>query len=386
MPQAILRRRAIVAAKVESSEGTAESLADADAGLLVYDPKFETDFDTFDRDPARAYLSHLASLIGKQAAKMSFKMELKGSGAIGTAPSWAPLVRACGFQQSTVGKITVGAITGGPYVPGETVTGGTSLAVGRVVGECANGTTTLYLVVVSGTFQNAEVLTGGTSGATSTSGSTVTTSQGYEYRPLSSGPPSLTMARYLDNTLKQLMYGVRGNMKITAQVGEPAFLEFDFLGVYDATSDAAALAATYETTIPPTFKGVGFSIQSLSAVFSKFDLDMKNSLQARESANASKGVLSVFIGNRNPGGSIDPELTSVATHDWFGKLSANTTGRMAFKLGSSAGNTIWVAAPLAQYEAVGDDDRSGIAVAGVEVGYKSGSVNTGDDEVLLAML
>lgn len=382
---ALLRRRAVVAAKVEASEGTAESVAVGDAGILVYDPSFETDFDKFDRDPARASLAKLTALIGKQAAKISFRTELKGSGNVANAPSWGVLLRGCGFQQAAVSKINIGAVTGGPFIPGETITGGTSAATGRVVGEAANGIASIWFVVLTGTFQSGEVITGGTSGATATSSSTVSSNVGFEYRPLSSGPPSLTVARYMDG-IRQQIFGARGNVKISAQVGEPVFLEFEFMGVYDATTDVAILAPTYETTIPPTFMNVGFSIQGLAAVFSKFDLDMKNTLTPRESANAAKGILSVFIGDRNPGGPIDPELTLVASHDFFGKLAASTTGRMAFTIGSSAGSKIWVASPLAQYEAVGDDDRGGIAVAGVDVGYKSASVQTSDDDVLIAMI
>jgi hypothetical protein len=65
-------------------------------------------------------------------------------------------------------KITHGTVSGGPYVAGETVTGGTSSATG-VVQTVGSG----YLVLhtISGTFQTSEVLTGGTSSATSTSSS-----------------------------------------------------------------------------------------------------------------------------------------------------------------------------------------------------------------------
>lgn len=60
-----------------------------------------------------------------------------------------------------------GAVTGGPFVVGEVVTGGTSLAVGRVLS--VDGTnTSLVVSTQSGTWQSGEVLTGTTSGATAT--------------------------------------------------------------------------------------------------------------------------------------------------------------------------------------------------------------------------
>ena len=69
------------------------------------------------------------------------------------------------------GTITHGAITGGPYVEGETITGGTSAATGVMLLDSA-GTMTLGNVV--GTFASGETITGGTSSATATSTSTLT--------------------------------------------------------------------------------------------------------------------------------------------------------------------------------------------------------------------
>jgi hypothetical protein len=63
--------------------------------------------------------------------------------------------------------LDVGAITG-TYTVGEVVTGGTSLAVGRLLSVDATNTS-LIISTESGTFANAEVVTGTTSAATSTS-------------------------------------------------------------------------------------------------------------------------------------------------------------------------------------------------------------------------
>ena len=61
-------------------------------------------------------------------------------------------------------SIAHGAITG-TFVPGELVTQATSLATGRVV---FSETNKLFLRDITGTFDNTNVLTGGTSGATAT--------------------------------------------------------------------------------------------------------------------------------------------------------------------------------------------------------------------------
>lgn len=59
-------------------------------------------------------------------------------------------------------------VAGGPFVPGETVTGGTSAATGVVVSYTAGGggPDSLTYTIAAGTFASGEVVTGGTSGAT----------------------------------------------------------------------------------------------------------------------------------------------------------------------------------------------------------------------------
>ena len=59
-------------------------------------------------------------------------------------------------------KISHGSVTGGPFQIGETVTGGTSSATGKVAWV---GSGYLELINVSGTFQSGETITGGTSSA-----------------------------------------------------------------------------------------------------------------------------------------------------------------------------------------------------------------------------
>lgn len=71
-----------------------------------------------------------------------------------------------------LGKLSVqtkrlphGTVTGGPFQAGETITGGTSSATGKVLAVQA---TYLLVAVLSGTFGATETITGGTSNATAT--------------------------------------------------------------------------------------------------------------------------------------------------------------------------------------------------------------------------
>lgn len=66
--------------------------------------------------------------------------------------------------------IDTGAVTGGPFVVGEVLTGGTSLAVGRILSVDSTATS-LVVSTESGTWANGEVVTGTTSSATATTAS-----------------------------------------------------------------------------------------------------------------------------------------------------------------------------------------------------------------------
>lgn len=381
----LLTRRAQVACLSESVEGTAESLTASEAKMLAYSPNFTPNIGRFNRDPARASLGKLAAVVGNQLASLTWRTELKGSGAVGTAPAWNDALIACGFQRSVVKTIAIGAIASGPFVPMETITGGTSAATGRVVGEITNGATVVHCVLLSGTFQSGEVLTGGTSGATATTSGTAQDNKGFEYITDSTTPASATTALYADGT-RNLLVGSRGNVSISATGGEPVFLEFDFQGVYGGTTDTALLVPTYEVGKPPAFLNVGFSIHGLSVPFSTLNIDLGNTLQPRLSANAEKGALSVFLTDRNPTGACDPEHQVAATHDFYGKLTSAASARLYFALSGSAGSKVCVALPQVEYSAVARQERGGIVVAGVSFEAKEASVNSSDSDVQIAMI
>ena len=73
----MLTRKRQLAAKVEAVEGVAETLAAADAKLLVYDPKVSFDVAMFDRNPARPSFSNVGKTPGKRTAGLAFKIELR---------------------------------------------------------------------------------------------------------------------------------------------------------------------------------------------------------------------------------------------------------------------------------------------------------------------
>lgn len=357
-----LQRVRQLAAKIESSEGVAESLAGTDAKLLVYEPKVKFDVGMFQRNPARSSLAQLTRIPGLKKGTLTARCEIRGSGTNTTAPAWYTLLRACGFGEHTVKSISIGAITSGPFQHWEVVTGGTSSATGRVVFRTANGASSLLLVVLTGTFQNSETLTGATSGATATTASTAS-DYGKGLKPSYdiAVVPSLTMAVYNDGIAHKLR-GCRGKSKLSFKNGEPAFIDFEFMGAFVSTSDAALLSITHETTVPPVFLSAAATLDSFSPIFSEIELDLAQTVALRESANDSSGLLSTVVTAREPVAKLNPEVDSVANYPIFAEWFAATERRLDFSLGSSSGNRFRFHAPKLQILDVDDADRDSLAI------------------------
>src|SRR5262245_38887009 len=133
MANPLIHRLQQIAFKLEAAEGAAETPLVGDANLTVYDVEFAPNIEKVARRPARRYLTPLQKVLGKQYARVAFSVEAKGSGAIGTAPSWGKVLKACAMQEAAVTTVAIGAVTGGPFRPGEIITGGTSGGKGLVL-------------------------------------------------------------------------------------------------------------------------------------------------------------------------------------------------------------------------------------------------------------
>ena len=308
----MLTKRRVIAAKVEATEGTAETLLAADGGILAIDPKVEVDIKMHGRNVALASLSKFADVPGAQLAKITFKAEVKGVGTAYSAinlPALGKYLRACGMSE--VVDVSVGA---------EKVT----------------------------------------------------------YKPASTGVQSLTIACYEDGVIKKIA-GARGNVKFSGKAGEPVYAEFEFIGALAGNTDGAMLAPTYENTKPPSMLSANFSIAAYAAIVHGFDIDLANVLSLRPDGNKAAGYISTVIAGRDPHGKFDPEMTTVAAHDWFGRWKAGTSGALNIgDIGATQYNKFKITAPTVVYRKVSDAEREGVAVA--DTAFQL-AMATGDDEV-----
>lgn len=206
-------------------------------------------------------------------------------------------------------------------------------------------------------------------------------SESATYKPASSGLPSMTLWCYEDGVIKKLK-GARGTVKFSGKVGEPFYADFDFLGVWDGAVDGALLAPTYEGTIPPLFLGASFSVAAYAAVVASFDVDFGNKLAARPDVSTVTGVKSIVLTERDPRGKFDPEMATIAGHDFIGRWTAGTPGALICgPVGAVQYNKFTITAPKLVYTGVADGEREGQAVADTSFQL---AMNTGDDEFVLA--
>ena len=251
--------------KIESVVGAVETLAAVDAKCLVFDPKIVFEPDRLDQTRNPLSLSRRAKRTGSVPGTATFGIDMCGSGVLGTAPQWAKYLKGCGFAESNLKSIAIGAITGGPFQHGETITGGTSNATGRVVIDTLTGTSPLLYVILTGTFQTAEVITGGTSTAHATS-SGAPAAAGLEYRLTSveASMPSLTIGGYFNEStgaVRKLLRGCRGTVDFDWKAGKPTRMNFSFKGLKDSVADIALLTGvTPETTKGPLFANAALTL------------------------------------------------------------------------------------------------------------------------------
>lgn len=354
-----------VAIAIQSVSGTAESLDAGDVVLvLAKDTNYKPNIGHHDRGLLQASLSQHAELVGVEAGTIQTAVEVKGSGSLASdqPPDFDVFVRICGFARRLLRKISIGAVASGPFQHGETVTGGSSGATGRVVGRTANGTALLEFVWLSGTFQSGEVLTGGTSGASATS-SSVSSDGGFVYEPISSGVPVATLGYYHDG-IKKGLRDVRGNLVFRGGNARPGEFMLTLTGIYVAPTDTALLAGvTYEETLPPVLKGAAPAFANYEPQITNVEIDVGNVVALRESMAAAAGAIEARITGRRPTSRFDPELDSVANFDFYGQLKGGSTFYAELSWGSTAGNRFKLICPEVQILDVSEGDRNGISVA-----------------------
>ena len=198
---------------------------------------------------------------------------------------------------------------------------------------------------------------------------TIVASTSVTYDPVSSGFESVTI-HYMIDGVRHQMRGCRGNVALTANVGEIPTLDFTFTGIYVAPDDSAILTPTYANQDDPlVFKNdnvSGFQLLSYAGALQSFSFDLGNTTVYRELVGGSKEVL---ITDRACNGSVSIEAVTMATKDYFASAVDDDValGNLQFTHGSTAGNIVQFTSSKVDIGDVAYGDSDGIAM--LEIPY-----------------
>ena len=228
-------------------------------------------------------------------------------------------------------------------------TPGTAPAWGKLMKGCAFG----------------ETLVGGTSAA---------------YAPASSAIPSLTLAAYLDGTIHKL-WGCRGNVKLSLEVGKPGLLHFDFQGADWSQADGALLAGvSYTSIVGPAFLGATFTIDGAAFWVEKVEFDIGNQIVLRTDPNSASGHKSALITGRKGKITLDPEMVLASTKDIWTMWRNGSQVALSAVLGSTPGNIFNIGLPKFQIQDVKFGNRTGLRTTPITALM---ALNAGDDEMII---
>lgn len=353
------------AIKEEATPGTVESMTSSEVVVPLRNGYVTTpEINQIDLEELRSVSSHSVDVPGRAAISFAISHILRGPGDLVTAPAVAPLVKAAMFTGSAAKTIAIGAITSGPYVAGETITGGTSSATGLVLQRTLTGAASLPYLPLTGTMQSGEVLTGGTSSATSTT-SAGPIDGGYAFRPADS---DFTSAGHVSSCI---LYrdgfawtgrGCLADMTMEFSNNGPCVISQTFQGAFDSHSDTALFGVSAfpeSTVVVPKFSNVDLTFDDFKPTdISTVTVNWPTGVLPIEDANdaAADGVLHSDYDRKATPPTITLSVAQIAlaTFDYFTKLKASTTVAFEMTHGAtgSAGTKHTLSAPKAQFQSI----------------------------------
>jgi hypothetical protein len=371
--------------KIETVEGTYETLAAADFSRNTKESSFNASATRYQRGLKRAALTKLKDLVGGKIGEISFKEEMVGGGASTDAP-WFATLQACGMQKTALKIITVGSITGGSFAAGDTISASSGTHTGRVAWTgTVGGAVKIVYEPILGTFVDTDTVTNGTATGTQ---SGAAAAAGYSHRFMSEDgsqtPPSASV-EYRDGIYTERLVGARGDFTLMLNWGEVPLLDVKFRGprqikdVDGTPLDQGLVSSVTSGGTPSAVLGdVGYPLRfdAWEGVFTQASLKCGNTLTDRKTLSQAgvigyvtqgyhSGYMPTRITDRRCEFTVDPEAPAESTKSLMKNWHANADMVLhiqAGKLLASGDKSICVNGPrcsLAQ-DSFSETDRDGI--------------------------
>ena len=342
---ALLTRKRLLLAEIESTYGTDPTPGAADA-VLVRDLNITpAQSDVVNRDLVRPYLGASEQLLANTRVECTFSVELAGSGTAGTAPRFGSVLKACGLAETAVtpavtGTATAGALNSITLAVGSSATND---AYKNQIIRITAGTGIGTVAIVTGYVGSTRVASLRALNGNVTPDNTSAYSIGLQtvYTPVSSAFSSATLYYNIDGVLHKLT-GARGTFSINTTVGQIPTIDFTMTGIYNAPTDTAAPSVTYADQATPLIFKAGnsgaFNMLAYSGCLQSVSMDSGNSIIYRELVGCTKQVL---ITDRAATGTVVIEAPTIADKDYFtASLTDGNLGDLSFIHGSTAGNIV----------------------------------------------
>lgn len=383
---ALLTRKRLILAKIETTYGTDSSPGSADA-ILVRDLNITPlQSDVVSRDLVRPYLGASEQLLANTRVQCTFSVEMAGSGTAGTAPRYANVLQACGLAETAVTPAVTGTATAGGSNTITLAAGASSTndfykgQILRITGGTGSGSVGLITGYVGSTKVATVRYVSGTVSADNTSAYSI----GLQtvYTPVSASFASSTIYYNIDGVLHKLT-GCRGTFSLNTTVGQIPTIDFTMTGIYNAPTDTAAPSVTYANQATPVIFKAGnsgaFSLLSYSGCLQSVTMDIGNTIVYRELVGCTKQVL---LTNRATTGTAVIEAPTIAQKDYFtAALTDGTLGDLSFVHGTTAGNIVCLSSTQVD---IGDptyQDQDGIHM--MSLPYTAIPSTAGNDEFRL---
>ena len=350
-------KQRLVLVKTEGASYGVDSAPTGSNALLVNDDLQLSPLTggTVSRRVIRPYRGAYESSIVNTQVGITFSVEMAGSGASGTAPALADLLRSCATAQTvTASPLTGSAVAGGAgtitlatgsevndFYCGQivTITSGTGSGhVGVIVAY--NGTTKVATVVpITATF-------------VPDAASAYSILANVSYRPISTtsgiSDTSCTITYNIDGVQHKLL-GCRCTASINMTLGEFGSISFTMTGIYVTPTDTAQSTYTLayaNQAVPLVYRADNVRATrflNYAGCFDGITLDFGNTVNYRELVGCTKEVV---IPDGESSGMVMMEAAPIASLDPFtASLTDGSTSVLSSVIYGEAGNRVSLVAP-----------------------------------------
>lgn len=156
-----------------------------------------------------------------------------------------------------------------------------------------------------------------------------------------------------------------GTGRFISRVGEPTMFEFRLVGLYSAPTNETLLTASIPSVAPPPFKGAAITPASWSVT--EMTLDLGATWQLDLAAESQEGFRGVFLADRRPTLTADPQYVALATYDPYTLRNAATAQTVQYQVGAAQYNRMQITANAARVIDVRTINRNGIRAYRLEL-------------------